>query len=496
MTLLPLSATQAPFTMPGPPSVEGAEFEATDFSHEWEQAQIKAVSDSEIGEPDPLPKDAPIDPSQPNALAPADHGQSAPQGEVEEDVPAPRNVSKDAQHVARIERQTVNSKPMAVAAPAVVGPLDRQISNEGFATTTSLSLLGKPQAAISTAILHEVPRINSMPGGQTLVQTTPSEASLKPGVAPNGGANSSQMATALPQASNGEPVPVEPEATPPSRVPAVFSTTGAQSSVAAMRTQIDSASKERGHQASGADSVSPQRQVPQVGNRHHNSSGVEKMSLNQPDPNLGMSIETDSNKGKIDQSANIRVNGSATSPTMANSTPIAAPVHVASVTPDPSQDLPQLAAQLSLPPVGETEAKPATASPQSTTSKPELPQAVVRQLAVVLPQIADRPIEVLLNPEELGRVRMVMLGQDAQMVVQIQADKAETTELIRRHLDMLAQDFHDLGYTDISFSFSGQHDHPDAPQGGPSSNTETTEMADAPPAAQLMLQQSGLDMRL
>ena len=108
-----------------------------------------------------------------------------------------------------------------------------------------------------------------------------------------------------------------------------------------------------------------------------------------------------------------------------------------------SHDLNAAADQLSVLPVVEPDLKTvvSTISPQASPSKPELAQVVVRQLAVVVPQVSDRPVEVLLNPEELGRVRMVMLGQDAQMVVQIHADKPETSDLIRRHLDMLAQDF-------------------------------------------------------
>ena len=191
-----------------------------------------------------------------------------------------------------------------------------------------------------------------------------------------------------------------------------------------------------------------------------------------------------------------------TQPSIQHTGAVSAPAQSAPVSlgaPTISHDVNAPADQLSVLPVAELDSKTAisTVSPQTPPSKPELAQVVIRQLAVVVPQVSDRPVEVLLNPEELGRVRMVMLGQDAQMVVQIHADKPETSDLIRRHLDMLAQDFQELGYSDISFSFSNQRENSQQSQDEISADTTPAiHPTNTPTAPHLLLPQSGLDLRL
>lgn len=64
-------------------------------------------------------------------------------------------------------------------------------------------------------------------------------------------------------------------------------------------------------------------------------------------------------------------------------------------------------------------------------------------------------VELTLAPEELGRIRMTMAGDGGHMTVIVHADRAETLDLLRRNIDMLAQDFRDLGYAQTSFSFDG-----------------------------------------
>ena len=48
------------------------------------------------------------------------------------------------------------------------------------------------------------------------------------------------------------------------------------------------------------------------------------------------------------------------------------------------------------------------------------------------------------------------------------AERAETTELLRRHIEILSQEFQALGYSDISFNFGG---------GGDSGGNDQNEMS-------------------
>lgn len=86
-------------------------------------------------------------------------------------------------------------------------------------------------------------------------------------------------------------------------------------------------------------------------------------------------------------------------------------------------------------------------------SAPGLARHVAQQLAVTVTQTAGQPTEIALNPEELGRVRMSMSVTDGTLVLQINAERPETTELLRRHIDTLAQEFRNMGYSDVSFDF-------------------------------------------
>lgn len=85
-----------------------------------------------------------------------------------------------------------------------------------------------------------------------------------------------------------------------------------------------------------------------------------------------------------------------------------------------------------------------------------------QQLVANLPQAADRPVEITLAPEELGRVRLTLSLSEGGPHLVVQADRPETLELMRRHVDQLAQDFRDMGFEGMGFAFS---QHPAGSQG-------------------------------
>ncbi len=104
---------------------------------------------------------------------------------------------------------------------------------------------------------------------------------------------------------------------------------------------------------------------------------------------------------------------------------------------------------------------------RATASAPAHPVAAehgaspVRQISAAVQGSADRSFEILLNPAELGKVRIQMTPSDGGIIVSIQADRPETLDLLRRHADMLAQDFRSIGYGTAEFSFGqGNRGHP------------------------------------
>lgn len=122
---------------------------------------------------------------------------------------------------------------------------------------------------------------------------------------------------------------------------------------------------------------------------------------------------------------------------------------------------------------------------------------ITRQLVDIAAQNPEGTIDLLLSPEELGRVRMQFVQIDGSLTVAIQAERSDTTDLLRRHINELSRDFAELGFSDVSFSFGadpgggfGDADH--------HSDDDTSVSLEAlDPMKPLPLNpQDGLDLRL
>lgn len=78
----------------------------------------------------------------------------------------------------------------------------------------------------------------------------------------------------------------------------------------------------------------------------------------------------------------------------------------------------------------------------------------------VIPQIVDRasrpatdPVEIVLNPQELGHLRFEIRHNGDQVTVVMTAERADTLDLMRRHSDQLLTDLRQSGFSDASLSF-------------------------------------------
>ncbi|MDP3341304.1 flagellar hook-length control protein FliK [Frigidibacter sp.] len=124
------------------------------------------------------------------------------------------------------------------------------------------------------------------------------------------------------------------------------------------------------------------------------------------------------------------------------------------------------------------------------------------QLAEAVARFPDRPVELTLSPEELGRVRLTLSTSDAGLVLAVSAERPETLDLMRRNIDQLARDFREIGFSDLSFSFTQQDRRP---QAGPhsalpdaSAPAEAAAPAALPtaPAPRRPAPAGGLDLRI
>lgn len=147
---------------------------------------------------------------------------------------------------------------------------------------------------------------------------------------------------------------------------------------------------------------------------------------------------------------------------------------------------------------------PRSTTPASLTqalSRPETPGMIGRQMAEALQRFPDRPVELSLNPEELGRVRLSIAAGEGGITVHVLAERPETLDLMRRHIDQLAREFQALGYESINFAFNeGQSDQnagTDGEGNAPhASQSDADEMVAQTATPITLVPSSGVDLRL
>ncbi len=124
-------------------------------------------------------------------------------------------------------------------------------------------------------------------------------------------------------------------------------------------------------------------------------------------------------------------------------------------------------------------------SPISQSHHPALARHVAMQMADALRASPNRPIEISLNPAELGRIKMTITASDGAVSLQILAERPETLEWMRRNMDMLSRDLGDNGFTSIDLAFGkGKDAEPhDGPVLGAFENSLDDDFDDIPPPA-------------
>lgn len=139
-----------------------------------------------------------------------------------------------------------------------------------------------------------------------------------------------------------------------------------------------------------------------------------------------------------------------------------------------------------------------------TAGKTTMQTHFAHQIADAIHRSPEKSIEIALSPAELGRVRMVLLPSEGSIVVNILAERADTLDLMRRHIDDLGRSFSELGYDDISFAFgrgSDKSDGQDTTQDHTTAKALSLDFSDAPAASEinppdLTIAVDGVDLRV
>ncbi len=144
---------------------------------------------------------------------------------------------------------------------------------------------------------------------------------------------------------------------------------------------------------------------------------------------------------------------------------------------------------------------PSPSAPIVTPSA-NLPTLAAQQIAAALQDRAlepGQPIELALDPPELGRVRIHMNEVAGVLTLTIQAERPETAELMRRHLDLLAQEFADAGIDAPSVHISqdgGGSETDDRGTPTPSAYTTEEDASTSTPSTNARNHSGALDLRL
>lgn len=83
----------------------------------------------------------------------------------------------------------------------------------------------------------------------------------------------------------------------------------------------------------------------------------------------------------------------------------------------------------------------------------ETARSVAMQLVAALRMDAEGGFDLQLSPEELGRVRLSLQVLDGVATLTIQAERPETLDLMRRHIDILERDLLGAGFASLNFTF-------------------------------------------
>lgn len=109
-------------------------------------------------------------------------------------------------------------------------------------------------------------------------------------------------------------------------------------------------------------------------------------------------------------------------------------------------------------PFRESLAPPAASSPAAALARAEQIASQINASLNAATNIANRaaPIEIALDPPELGQLRISVSRGDDGIVLNVAVDRPETLDLMRRHAGLLSQEFQRHGLENTGFTFSGR----------------------------------------
>lgn len=136
---------------------------------------------------------------------------------------------------------------------------------------------------------------------------------------------------------------------------------------------------------------------------------------------------------------------------------------------------------------------PLAAPPGAHYSPMPLPSAMV---AALRDATGSEGIELTLTPEELGPLRLSMVGEGDLIRIVVQAERPDTLDLVRRHADLLVQELRQAGFAGADLSFGHWQERAPPQPPAPVPDVVPPPEPPAPDWPQAPVATSGLDLRL
>ena len=137
-----------------------------------------------------------------------------------------------------------------------------------------------------------------------------------------------------------------------------------------------------------------------------------------------------------------------------------------------------------------------TAHPMQRSVNAPIVQQILRHLPTT--EIAkQQQYEIELSPRELGHVKITMVPTEANMNILISCERDETSNLLRRNLNELTQDMHEIGYANVDIEFGqGSEDTSKGQQFSTSQQRDTQDQPTTTPASIHITLGGGVDLKI
>ncbi len=86
---------------------------------------------------------------------------------------------------------------------------------------------------------------------------------------------------------------------------------------------------------------------------------------------------------------------------------------------------------------------------------PSVAPQISARVVEAIPAVTEGPVEIVLDPEELGKLRMQITRSETGWTLHVNIERPETLDFMRRHIETLQKDLVSVGYESLNLQLGG-----------------------------------------